>query len=59
MQLRKEAGKKFRTSTGFEPVTSRFTGAMPYQLSYEATDVGSRAIVGSYLPVKEICVNDI
>ena len=28
--------KKFRTSTGFEPVTSRFTGAMLYQLSYEA-----------------------
>ena len=32
-QLRKEAWKKFRTSTGFEPVTSRFTGAMLYQLS--------------------------
>ena len=37
MQLRKEAWKKFMTSTGFEPVTS-----MLYQLSYEATDVGSR-----------------
>ena len=24
MQLRKEAWKKFRTSTGFEPVTSRY-----------------------------------
>ena len=59
MQLRKEAGKKFRTSTGFEPVTSRFTGAMPYQLSYEATDVRSRSIVGSYVPVKEMSVNDI
>ena len=47
MQLRKEAWKKFRTSTGFEPVTSRFTGAMLYQLSYEATDVGSRSIAGS------------
>ena len=46
MQLRKEAWKKFRTSTGFEPVTSRFTGAMLYQLSYEATDVGSGSIVG-------------
>ena len=33
MQLRKEAWKKFRTSTGFEPVTSRFTGAVLYQLS--------------------------
>ena len=30
-----------------------------YQLSYEATDVGSRSIVGSYVPVKEMSVNDI
>ena len=59
MQLREEAWKKFRTSTGFEPVTSRFTGAMLYQLSYEATDVGSRSIVGSYVPVKEMSANDI
>ena len=29
------------------------------QLSYEATDVGSRSIVDSYVPVKEMCVNDI
>ena len=29
------------------------------QLSYEATDVGSRSIVGSYVPVKEMSVNDI
>ena len=27
--------------------------AMLYQLSYEATDAGSRSIVGSYVPVKE------
>ena len=32
----------------------RDTGAMLYQLSYEATDIGSRSIVGSYVPVKEI-----
>ena len=32
------------------------TGAMLYQLSYEATDVGSRSIVGSYVPVKEMSV---
>ena len=37
----------------------RDTGAMLYQLSYEATDVGSRSIVGSYVPVKEMNVNDI
>ena len=55
----KKPKKKFRTSTGIEPVTSRFTGAMLYQLSYEATDVGSRSIVGSYVPVKEMSVNDI
>ena len=35
------------------------TSAMLYQLSYEATDVGSRSIVGSYVPVKEMSVNDI
>ena len=32
---------------------------MLYQLSYEATDIGSRSIVGSYVPVKEMSVNDI
>ena len=35
------------------------TTVMLYQLSYEATDVGSRSIVGSYVPVKEMSVNDI
>ena len=29
--------QKIRASTGFEPVTSANTGAMLYQLSYEAT----------------------
>ena len=37
----------------------RNTGAMLYQLSHEATDVGSRSIVGSYVPVKEMSVNHI
>ena len=36
MKLRKEAWKKFRTSTEFDLA---ITGAMLYQLSYEATDV--------------------
>ena len=55
MQLRTEAWKKFRTSTGFEPVTSRCRcDALPT----EATDVGSRSVVGSYVPVKEMIVND-
>ena len=35
------------------------TGAMLNQLSYEATDVGNRLNVGSYVPVKEMSVNDI
>ena len=35
------------------------TGAMLYQLSYEATDFESRSIVGSYDPVKEMSVNYI
>ena len=36
----------------------RDTGATLYQLSYEATDIGSRSILGSYLPVKDMKVND-
>ena len=36
----------------------RDTGSMLYQPSYEATDVGSRSIVGSYVLVKEMSVND-
>ena len=35
------------------------TGAMLYQPSHEVTDVGSRSIVGSYVPVKDMSVNDI
>ena len=54
MQLRKEAWKKKNSGLqrGMNP-WPRDTGAMLYQLSYEATDVGSRSIVGSYVPVKE------
>ena len=33
----KKEPEKIRASTGFEPVTSANTGAMLYQLSYEAT----------------------
>ena len=64
MQLHKEAWKKIQdftmTSTGLKlNPWPRDTGVMLYQLSYEATDVGSRSIVGSYVPVKEMSVNDI
>ena len=55
MQLHKEAWKKIQdftmTSTGLKlNPWPRDTGVMLYQLSYEATDVGSRSIVGSYVP---------
>ena len=43
---------------GFEPVNSRLP-VMLYQLSYEAIDIGSRSMVGSYFPVKEMSGNDI
>ena len=61
MQLRKEAWKKNSgLQRGLNP-WPRDTGAMLYQLSYEATDIGNRSIiiVGSYVPVKEMSVNDI
>ena len=53
MQLRKKPEK----NSGLRDLA--ITGAMLYQLSYEATDVGRRSIVGSYVPVKEMSVNDI
>ena len=54
--------KKLEKIQEFNGVWTRdlaITGAMLYQLSYEATDVGSRSIVGSYVPMKEMSVNDI
>ena len=59
MQLRKEAWKKIQGSNEVWTRDLAITGAMLYQLSYEATDVRSRSIVGSYVPVKEMSVNDI
>ena len=59
MQLRKEAWKKNQDFNGVWTRDLAITGAMLYQLSYEATDVGSRSIVGSYVLVKEMSVNDI
>ena len=58
-QLRKEAWKKnLGLQRGLNP-WPRDTGAMLCQLGYEAIDVGSRSIVGSYVPVKEMSVNGI
>ena len=50
MQLRKEARKKNSgLQRGLNPWPCN-TSVMLYQLSYEFTDVGSRSIVGSYVP---------
>ena len=59
MPLRKEARKKNSGLQRGLNLWPRDTGAILYQLSYEDTDVGSRSIVGSYVPVKEMSVNDI
>ena len=59
MQLRKEAWKKIQDLKGVWTRDLAITGAILYQLSYEATDVGSSSIVGSYVPVKEMSVNDL
>ena len=42
-----EKPENFRTSAGFEPVTSQFRCDALTELSYEATDVGSWSFVGS------------
>ena len=51
--------KKSGLQLGFKPVTSAIPVRCSNQLSYEATDVGSRSIMGSYVPVKEQSVNDV
>ena len=54
----KKPEKKIQDFNGVWTRDLAITGAMLYQLSYEATDVGSRSVVGSYVPVKEMSVND-
>ena len=44
MQLRKEACKKIQDFNGVWTRDLAITGAMLYQLTYEATDVGSRSV---------------
>ena len=51
LQLRREAWK-FRTSTGFEPVTSRFWCDAISNWAMKPTDVGSWSFVGSNGPVR-------
>ena len=55
----KKPEKKIQDFNGVWTCDFAITGVMLYQLSYEATDVGSRSTVGSYVPVKEMIVNDI
>ena len=52
MQLRKEAWKKIQDFNGVWTRDLAVPVRRSNQLSYEATDVGSRSIVGSYVPVK-------
>ena len=59
MQLRNETLKKIQDFNGIWTRDLAITSAMLYQLSYEATDVESGSVVGSYVPVKEMRVNDI
>ena len=59
VQLRKEAWKKIQDFNGVWTRDLAITGAMLYQLNYEATDVGSRSIVGAYVLVKEMRVNAV
>ena len=56
MQLRKEAWKKILDLNRVWTRDLAITGAMLYQLRYEAIDVGSRSIVGSYVPMKEVWI---
>ena len=51
--------KKIQHFNGVWTRDLAITGAMLYQLSFEATDVGSRSIVGAYVPLKEMSVNDV
>ena len=55
----KKPEKKIQDFNGVWTRDFAITGVMLYQLSYEATDVGSTLMVGSYVPVKEMIVNDI
>ena len=55
----KKPEKKIQDFNGVWTRDLAISGAMLYQLSYEATNVGGRSIVGSYVPVKEMSVNYI
>ena len=56
MQLRKDAWKKIQDFNGVWAPDLVITGAMLHQLSYEATDAGSRSIsfTGTYEPTTDL-----
>ena len=55
----KKPEKKIQDFNGVWTRDLAITGAMLYQLSYEATDVGSWSIVGSYVPVWVLMICEI
>ena len=60
MQLRIEAWKKkIQDFNGVWTHDLAIPVRCSNQLSYEATDVGSGSIMGSYVPMKEMSVNDV
>ena len=60
MQLRKEAWKKFRTSTGFEPVTSRLLVRYSTNWAMKPLTLGAGQLWVHMFPWKsEMSVNDI
>ena len=57
MQLRKEAWTKFRTSTGFEPVTSRLSVRCSTNWAMKPLKLGAGQL-WVHVPVKEMSVNE-
>ena len=54
LQLREESLKKIQDFNGAWTRDLAIPVRCSNQLSYEATDVGSRSILGSYVPVKDM-----
>ena len=59
MQLRKEACKKFRTSTGFEPVTSRLPVQGSTNWAMKPLTLGAGQLWIHMFPWKKWVLNDI
>ena len=57
MQLRKEAWKKFRTSTGFEPVTSRLPVRCSTNRAMKPLTLGAGQVLKFFHPFLRNCIN--